>query len=133
MAVFEILVDTLSNNPLTALLAIVLILFLSRCIYRITLHPLSHIPGPLLPKLTSFWLYYHAYIGDEASVIHKAHAKYGIFVRVSPHEVDISDADAVGPIYVARGGFLKAEWHVHIPELQYIYILTPFLATAILT
>jgi hypothetical protein len=74
----------------------------------LTLHPLSHIPGPLLPKLTSLWLYYHAYIGDEATVIHKAHKQYGSLLRVSPNEIDISDADAVAPIYVSKGGFPKA-------------------------
>lgn len=108
MGVFEVLVGTVSSNSLTSLLAITTIVLLSRCIYRLTIHPLSHIPGPLLAKVTSFWLYYHAYIGDEASVIHRAHEKYGPFVRVSPHGIDIGDADAVGPIYVAKGGFLKA-------------------------
>ena len=34
---------------------------------------------------------------------------YGPYVRVSPHEVDINDADALGPIYVAKGGFIKAD------------------------
>lgn len=109
MAFLEALADTLSSNPLTAILAIATTLFLFRCIYLVTLHPLSHIPGPLLPKLTSFWLYYHAYVGDEATVIHEGHKKYGPYVRVSPNEVDISDADAIGPIYVAKGGFIKAD------------------------
>ncbi|KAG0646708.1 Cytochrome P450 monooxygenase yanH [Hyphodiscus hymeniophilus] len=109
MALLEVLIETLSSNPLTALLAITTAVFLSRCLYRLTLHPLSHIPGPLLPKLTSLWLYYHAYIGDEATVIHKAHKQYGPYIRVSPHEVDISDADALGPIYISKGGFMKAD------------------------
>jgi hypothetical protein len=109
MALLEALIKPLSINPLAALLATTTLLFLSCGIYQLFLHPLSHIPGPLLSKLTSFWLYYHAYVGDEATVIHKAHEKYGPYVRVSPHEVDISDADALGPIYVAKGGFIKAD------------------------
>jgi cytochrome P450 len=84
------------------------LLLLGRSIYRIYFHPLSHITGPLLPKLTSLWLHYHAYVGNEASSIHLLHLKYGPFVRVSPNEVDISDADAVHPIYISRGGFPKA-------------------------
>lgn len=104
MAILEIL----STNPLISLLAISTLFLLSRCTYRLTLHPLSHIPGPLLPRLTSLWLYYHAYIGDEATVIHKAHKQYGPLLRVSPNEIDISDADAIAPIYVSRGGFPKA-------------------------
>jgi cytochrome P450 len=84
------------------------LLLLGRCIYRLYFHPLTHISGPLFPKLTSLWLHYHAYIGDEASSIHQLHLKYGPLVRVSPNEVDISDADAVHPIYISKGGFPKA-------------------------
>jgi cytochrome P450 len=92
---------------LTFILTPISLLFI-RSIYRIYFHPLSHIAGPLLPKVTSLWLHYHAYIGDEASTIHKLHQQYGPFVRVSPHEVDISDADAIPAIYVSKGGFPKA-------------------------
>jgi len=102
------LLDSFLDHPLIVIVAISAALLVSRCIYRITLHPLSHIPGPLLPKLTSLWLHYHAYIGDEATVIHKVHAQYGSLVRVSPNEVDIGDADAIAPIYVTKGGFPKA-------------------------
>jgi hypothetical protein len=108
MAVLDFLYEIVFNHPLIALLSTSSILFLAGCVYRLAFHPLSHIPGPLLPKLTSFWLYYHAYIGDEATVIHEAHSRYGSLVRVSPNEVDISDKDAIGPIYVSKGGFIKA-------------------------
>lgn len=102
------LFDTLLYSPFTTLVVLSTILFVSRCVYRVTLHPLAKISGPVLPKLTSLWVYYHSYIGDEATVIHAAHKKYGTLVRVSPNEIDISDADAIAPIYVARGGFPKA-------------------------
>jgi cytochrome P450 len=85
-----------------------IVLLLLRALYRIFLHPLSHIPGPLLPKTTSLWLHYHAYLGDEASAIRRLHAIYGPYVRISPNDVDISDADAIQPIYVSKGGFPKA-------------------------
>ena len=113
MTLLELLPDKLSSNPTSAVLAIVSTLLLSRYLYRLTIHPLAHIPGPLLPRITSLWLHYHAYIGDEASVIHKAHEKFGPFVRVSPHEVDINDADAIQAIYVAKGGFQKAPWYAN--------------------
>lgn len=88
--------------------AAVTLILLGRFVYQVYLHPLAHVPGPLLPKLTSLWLHYHAYFGDEASYIHKLHVMYGSLVRVSPNQVDISDADAIQPIYVLKGGFLKA-------------------------
>ncbi|KAF1962028.1 cytochrome P450 4A10 [Byssothecium circinans] len=98
-----IVAHPLLSFPITSILLLV-----ARSIYRIFLHPISHIPGPLLPKTTSLWLHYHAYIGDEASAIHKLHQTYGPLVRVSPNEVDISDADAIQPIYISKGGFPKA-------------------------
>lgn len=101
-------INGLLDNPLVLLFALLAALFFSLCAYRVLRHPLSHIPGPLLPKITSLWLYYHAFVGDEATVIHKLHARYGPLVRVSPNEIDISDADAVGPIYISKGGFPKA-------------------------
>lgn len=108
MGSVDIFLQSSIGSPWIILITISTILLLLRCVYRLTLHPLSHIPGPILPKISSLWLYYHAYIGDEATVIHKAHARYGSFVRVSPNEVDISDGEAVAPIYVTKGGFLKA-------------------------
>ncbi|KAJ5040506.1 uncharacterized protein L3040_006161 [Drepanopeziza brunnea f. sp. 'multigermtubi'] len=108
MGLVSLLLGPLLAHPLFAVLAISTAFLVSRTVYRMTLHPLAHIPGPLLWKTTSLFLHYHAYIGDEATVIHQAHLQYGSLVRVSPNEVDISDADAIGPIYVSRGGFLKA-------------------------
>lgn len=108
MAQIDIVLSAFIERPVASTAAFLALLVLSRTIYRIYFHPLSHIPGPILPKATSLWLHYHAYIGDEASAIHRLHAKYGPYVRVSPNEVDIGDADAVQPIYVAKGGFMKA-------------------------
>lgn len=102
------MISALLDHPLLFILALLLALLCALCVYRILRHPLSHIPGPLIPKITSLWLYYHAYVGDEATVIHKLHAIYGPLVRVSPNEIDISDSDAVGPIYISKGGFPKA-------------------------
>lgn len=103
------LLDLALANPLAASIAITIQFLLVRIIYRIFFHPISHIPGPLISKCTSLWLHYHAYIGDEATVIHAAHEKYGPYVRVSPNEVDISDGDAIPAIYTEKGGFPKAD------------------------
>ena len=81
--------------------------FVSFCIYQIYFHPLAHIKGPLIPKLTPLWLYYHSYVGDESSVIDRLHKRYGPVLRIAPNEVDISDGAALGPIYSEKGGFRK--------------------------
>ncbi|KAI9642601.1 hypothetical protein NHQ30_009406 [Ciborinia camelliae] len=108
MGLLEKLLGQLTTDPFVGLLTTSILFILLRCIYRCTLHPLAHIPGPLLPKVTSLWLHYHAYIGDEATAIHKLHKRYGQLIRVSPSEVDIADADAIIPIYISKGGFPKA-------------------------
>jgi len=82
--------------------------FLTIVAYRLYLHPLSKFPGPLLAKLTSFWIYRETYRGTEASTLAALHAKYGPIIRVAPNEFDIADSDAVNSIYVKSGGFLKA-------------------------
>jgi cytochrome P450 len=108
MALQNLFISPIAAHPeLTFILTLVVLLFI-RSIYRIYFHPLSHIAGPIPPKVTSLWLHYHVYIGDEASTIHILHQEYGPFVRVSPNEVDIGDADAIPAIYVSKGGFPKA-------------------------
>ncbi|OAP64649.1 hypothetical protein AYL99_00621 [Fonsecaea erecta] len=90
--------------PLTALVL--------RCLYRISpLHPLSRVPGPLLPRISSLWLTYHAWVGDEATVVEALHQKYGPIVRNGPNSVDISDGAALATIYTERGGFVKPAFY----------------------
>ncbi|KAH8802761.1 cytochrome P450 [Xylogone sp. PMI_703] len=113
MISFERIADYSASNPKVCFTFLLVVFLFRRAAYRVIFHPLSHIPGPLLPKITSLWLYWHAYIGDEATVIHRAHLRYGPLVRVAPNEVDISDADAIAPIYISKGGFLKAPCYVN--------------------
>lgn len=94
-------------EPLNFLGAIIVAL-VSLAAYRVFFHPLSHIPGPLLQKLTSLWLYRVSYYGVEAREIDELHQKYGPVVRIAPNEVDISDGSALNAIYVRNGGFPKA-------------------------
>jgi cytochrome P450 len=109
MSILKTLLGATRAYPVLTILLTPIAVLLIRSIYRIYFHPLSHIPGPTLSKITSLWLHYHAYIGDEASSIHQLHVIYGPLVRVTPNEVDISDADAIQPIYVSKGGFPKAD------------------------
>ena len=113
MALQSFFISAIAAYPTVTLFFAPFLLLFIRSIYRVYFHPLSHIPGPLLPKLTSIFLHYHAYIGDEASTIHKLHERYGPYVRVAPNEIDISDADAIPAIYVSKGGFPKAAYYAN--------------------
>ena len=77
-------------------------------LYRLYLYPLSHIPGPPLARITSFYLYAICYLGIECRQIQYYHHKYKTSVlRIAPNAVSISDGAALRPIYVAGGGFEK--------------------------
>ncbi|KAL4796800.1 cytochrome P450 [Aspergillus venezuelensis] len=80
-----------------------------RILYRIYMHPLRHIPGPALASITSLYLAYHTYIGDEATIIASLHKKHGRILRIAPNDVSIADPAALDAIYVARGGFPKPD------------------------
>jgi hypothetical protein len=90
------------------LLSLVAASLICKWVYRLYYHPLSCIPGPKIAACTSLWLAYHTYIGDECTVVFNLHRKYGPVLRVAPNDVDIAGADAIEPIYIARGGFPKA-------------------------
>ncbi|TKA74391.1 hypothetical protein B0A55_04524 [Friedmanniomyces simplex] len=77
-------------------------------VYRAFFHALRSIPGPLTCRLTSLWTFYHSYIGDECTRIDELHRAYGPVVRIAANEVSIADGAALAPIYVEKGGFMKA-------------------------
>ncbi|KAJ5793372.1 uncharacterized protein N7503_009350 [Penicillium pulvis] len=88
---------------------LVFIGLICKWVYRLYCHPLSKIPGPKIAACTSLWLAYHTYIGNECTAVYSLHRRYGPVLRVGPNDVDISNADAIEPVYVARGGFPKSD------------------------
>ncbi|KAL9612617.1 MAG: hypothetical protein Q9167_002787 [Letrouitia subvulpina] len=105
--------DLVLSVSLLNIVLIAVALILSLFLYRIFLHPLSSVPGPLLAKGTSLWHHYHTYIGDECTAIHACHLRYGNLVRIGPNDVDISDGNAFSTIYTEKGGFHKAPHYVN--------------------
>lgn len=72
-------------------------------------HPLAHIPGTFLAKLSPIPLWRLTYNGIEASTLTAEHQKKGPVIRIAPNEVSISDGAALAPIYIAKGGYKKSE------------------------
>ncbi|KAL8806558.1 MAG: hypothetical protein Q9223_003319 [Gallowayella weberi] len=89
------------------LLPFVFFSLLFAALYRIFLHPLAKVPGPLIAKLTSLWHLGHSWTGDSAAILQDLHRRYGKVLRIGPNMIDIADGAALGPIYVDKGGFLK--------------------------
>jgi cytochrome P450 len=109
---FHHLLDTIFTHPYLFILLAPVLALLIRSLYRpSSLHPLSHIPSSPFYPLTSLILAYHAYIGNESTAIHALHRKYGSIVRTGPNSVDIADGEALYPIYVEKGGFMKPHFY----------------------
>ena len=112
MTLLDAIVGTALENlrEIALSIAAALITFV---LYRLYLHPLAKFPGPFPAKITSLWLYKQAYNGTEASAIEKLHEKYGQIVRVAPNELDIASGEALNPIYIKGGGFLKPPYYAN--------------------
>ncbi|KAJ6490679.1 cytochrome P450 [Mycena vitilis] len=86
-------------------------LCLSIAIYRISpWHPLAHIPGPTVNKITKLWGVRISIGGNQHKVNKALHDKYGPFVRTGPNEVSIIHADAVKAV-LGTGGFQKGQYY----------------------
>ncbi|KAI1264368.1 cytochrome P450 [Xylariaceae sp. FL1019] len=74
---------------------------LTRSLYRVTFHPLSHIPGPKLAAISHALEFYHDIIrgGRYIWEIEKMHEKYGPVVRINPREVHVKDPYFYDEIY----------------------------------
>ncbi|KAI1769313.1 cytochrome P450 [Hypoxylon sp. FL1150] len=89
------------------------ILILSRSIYRLFFHPLSHIPGPKLAALSRAYEFYYDVVcrGMYIWKIEEMHKKYGPVVRISPREVHISDPYFYDEVYAPSGRKREKDRH----------------------
>lgn len=95
-----------TSGSTKAVLAMIAVVFIP-VIYFVRFHPLSHVPGPILAKVSDLFLNIICYLGIEGRVLRYHHQKYGKVIRVAPNSVSISDPEAIRDIYVAGGGFPK--------------------------
>lgn len=87
-----------STAPLL-LLTLTLLYLATKALYNILLHPLRHIPGPLINAVSPLPRLYLNISGREPQCLVSLHAKYGTVVRVAPDEVSFIDARAWKEIY----------------------------------
>lgn len=98
----------LQGTTPAALCLLATLAILSIILYRLYFHPLKHIPGPLIARTSSIFLYVISYLGLEARILRHYHKVYDTKVlRVAPNSVSVSDGGAIQTIYVAGGGFPK--------------------------
>ncbi|KAL5326537.1 hypothetical protein ACEPPN_004223 [Leptodophora sp. 'Broadleaf-Isolate-01'] len=79
-------------------------IFLSIGIYRVSLHPLSKFPGPVLWSISILPQAYYLARGRLPYKIHELHEKYGPVVRLAPSELSFIDDKAWEDIYSRFSG-----------------------------
>ena len=99
----------INDSAFYSTVALILLSLISLTSYRLFLHPLSGIPGPLHLKCTSIPLLWRSYSGNEATYLTTWFRRFNTPVlRIGPNEVLIADGAALAPIYSSNGGFPKA-------------------------
>ncbi|KAJ5383808.1 Cytochrome P450 E-class group I [Penicillium concentricum] len=86
-------------------------LIVTKIIYAFFFHPLRHIPGPALAKVTDIWHLYHCWGGKRHHVLVALHKKYGPYVRVGPNMVSTNSSSAIPAIYAAGAPALKSPFY----------------------
>ncbi|KAK4205494.1 putative cytochrome P450 E-class, group I [Triangularia verruculosa] len=82
-------------------------LFISIFIYRLFFHPLRHIPGPFIAKITKLYGPWTARNGQMHLEQTKLFTKYGNFVRVAPNEVFMLSVEGIQKIHSRESGCRK--------------------------
>ncbi|KAK9370997.1 cytochrome P450 [Lipomyces kononenkoae] len=106
--------------------------------YRLfTRSRLSNVPGPTITAFTDVWILTNTYFERRNRLIHELHRKYGPIVRLSPHEVSVSDPAYIKTIYInnydkskfyslfdnygVTNAFSAIERHVHAPKRRIMH------------
>ncbi|KAJ5788009.1 benzoate 4-monooxygenase cytochrome p450 [Penicillium paradoxum] len=93
-------------------LFVLLLLYMAvTALYRLTLHPLSHIPGPRIAAVTQLYQTFYCYYGNKSRFyqqVDRLHAKYGPVVRITPDEISLNDPENYSKIYHVGTKYWKA-------------------------
>ncbi|KAF1947874.1 cytochrome P450 [Clathrospora elynae] len=76
------------------LVAILIIRFVARGVYRVYFHPLSKFPGPKLRAATRIPGHIAVWNGSCDRVLIRLHARYGHIVRINPNELSFTDPNS---------------------------------------
>ncbi|KAJ5672267.1 benzoate 4-monooxygenase cytochrome P450 [Penicillium longicatenatum] len=99
------------------LLSLALVALISLLAYRIYFHPLAHIPGPLLGRITYLYEWYYDLYqsGQFTFQLRALHHKYGPVIRINPDEVHIDDPDFFDQVFNQTNG--RAEKTLRVAEV----------------
>lgn len=81
------------------------------CIYQLWINKLATFPGPLVAKLTPFWLVTQCRRLQRSKAVAEAHRQHGDFVRIAPNHISINRPEALLEIYGHSGGYAKGPFY----------------------
>ncbi|KAJ7074047.1 high nitrogen upregulated cytochrome P450 monooxygenase 2 [Mycena amicta] len=80
-------------------------------VYRLSpWHPLAHIPGPMMAKVSKLWAVKLTVSGNKTRVLKELHDQHGDFVRTGPNEISVIHADAIRSV-LGTGGLQKGSFY----------------------
>ncbi|EGN99144.1 hypothetical protein SERLA73DRAFT_181973 [Serpula lacrymans var. lacrymans S7.3] len=89
----------------------------SIALYRLSpFHPLAKYPGPILARISKFWMVWMSSDGKQHVYYYNLHKRYGDVVRIGPNELSMRDTAAIQPL-MGPGGWSKGpHWDGRMAE-----------------
>jgi len=75
--------------------------------------PLSHLSGPILCKLSRYYLSYYDITLQRTHKVHEWHIKYGPVICIGPGEVSVATPELMREIYGSSGKYAKSQFFDH--------------------
>ncbi|KAF7292063.1 hypothetical protein MIND_01232400 [Mycena indigotica] len=98
-------------NALIASISFLGTLSASIVAYRLSpFHPLAHVPGPLLAKISKLWGVNAVLSSRRHLILKRLHDEYGDIVRIGPNEVSVIHADGIRAV-LGSSGFPKGQYY----------------------
>ncbi|KAI1733378.1 benzoate 4-monooxygenase cytochrome P450 [Xylaria scruposa] len=87
------------------------LMFSANVVYNLYLHPLAHIPGPLLGRASSIPSWYYAYRGTRHIWLWQQFQIYGNKIRPEPNTVLFCDPEAYVDIYGMKSNVRRSKFY----------------------
>ncbi|OTA55328.1 benzoate 4-monooxygenase cytochrome P450 [Hypoxylon sp. EC38] len=106
------------TSSLLFLIFTVLLLLLGNVIYNLYYHPLAHVPGPFLGRVSGIPSWYHAMRGDRHLWLCEQFQIYGYRIRPEPNTVLFYDPVAYTDIYSMKSNVRRAPFFAAFKRVE---------------